>query len=191
MEVGYDPVTRSYVTTAGEGGRQGAPLQSDGSSSGQGRDDKREGKVPDRGEVPRQGVEREGQKEAQGRKLSFSHSRVEDNDLLLDVGLLASGLGTVILLEHLADLALHTRIVKKPLPLHDRSVRDMLASVYAPTQSPLNTALSDDMGQRLRELLKGGRTPEKTESMANGREQGAGKAEDRRESRKGKVSRRV
>jgi hypothetical protein len=45
--------------------------------------------------------------------LKFSHSRLEGTDIAIDVALLASGMGGVLLLEHIADMAIHTRLKKE------------------------------------------------------------------------------
>ena len=88
------------------------------------------------------------------RALSISHSRTVDVDILIDMSLLASGLGGMILLEHLADMALHCRLVKKPLDLRDPAVRNMLAS-SADLKQPLKAegALAS-VGRGLREKLQ-------------------------------------
>jgi hypothetical protein len=49
-----------------------------------------------------------------GTELRMGHSRVEDTDIVLDTALLASGLGGVWVLSHLADAALHTRLKTDP-----------------------------------------------------------------------------
>ena len=46
-------------------------------------------------------------------RLKFSHSRLEGTDIAIDVALLASGMGGVLLLEHIADMAIHTRLKKE------------------------------------------------------------------------------
>ena len=45
--------------------------------------------------------------------LKFSHSRLEGTDIAIDVALLASGMGGVLLLEHITDMAIHTRLKKE------------------------------------------------------------------------------
>jgi len=52
--------------------------------------------------------------------LKFSHSRLEGTDIAIDVALLASGMGGVLLLEHIADMAIHTRLKKEPSSLGER-----------------------------------------------------------------------
>jgi hypothetical protein len=61
-------------------------------------------------------------------KIGLGHSRMQDTDVFIDIGLLASGLGTIILLEHLADLALHSRLQHKTKYLRNPSFRDALAA---------------------------------------------------------------
>jgi hypothetical protein len=60
-------------------------------------------------------------------RLRFSHSRVQDTDIAIDAALLASGLGHVILLEHLADMLIHTRLQKNRNRLSDPAFRDAVA----------------------------------------------------------------
>jgi hypothetical protein len=60
-------------------------------------------------------------------RLRFSHSRVQGTDIAIDAALLASGLGHVILLEHLADMLIHTRLQKDRNRLSDPAFRDALA----------------------------------------------------------------
>jgi hypothetical protein len=60
-------------------------------------------------------------------RLRFSHSRVQDTDIAIDAALLASGLGHVILLEHLADMLIHTRLQKDRNRLSDPAFRDAVA----------------------------------------------------------------
>jgi len=62
-------------------------------------------------------------------RLRFSHSRVQDTDIAIDAALLASGLGHVILLEHLADMLIHTRLQKDRNRLSDPAFRDAVAKV--------------------------------------------------------------
>ena len=45
--------------------------------------------------------------------LKFSHSRLEGTDLAIDAALIASGMGGVLLMEHLIDMALHTKLKKE------------------------------------------------------------------------------
>jgi hypothetical protein len=52
--------------------------------------------------------------------LKFSHSRLEGTDIAIDVALLASGMGGVLLLEHIADMAIHTRLKKESTLRGDR-----------------------------------------------------------------------
>ena len=52
--------------------------------------------------------------------LKFSHSRLEGTDIAIDVALLASGMGGVLLLEHIADMAIHTRLKKEHTSLGER-----------------------------------------------------------------------
>jgi hypothetical protein len=52
--------------------------------------------------------------------LKFSHSRLEGTDIAIDVALLASGMGGVLLLEHIADIAIHTRLKKESTLRGDR-----------------------------------------------------------------------
>jgi hypothetical protein len=66
-------------------------------------------------------------------KISFGHSRIQDTDILIDIGLLASGLGTIIFLEHLADLVLHSRLLHKMESLRDPAFRDALAAAAQKT----------------------------------------------------------
>ena len=66
-------------------------------------------------------------------KISFGHSRIQDTDILIDIGLLASGLGTIIFLEHLADLVLHSRLLHKTESLRDPAFRDALAAAAQKT----------------------------------------------------------
>ena len=60
-------------------------------------------------------------------RLRFSHSRMQDTDIAIDAALLASGLGHVILLEHLADMLIHTRLQKDRSRLSDPAFRDAVA----------------------------------------------------------------
>jgi hypothetical protein len=53
---------------------------------------------------------------------------MQDTAVFIDIGLLASGLGTIILFEHLADLALHSRLQHKTEYLRNLSFRDALAA---------------------------------------------------------------
>jgi uncharacterized protein DUF4099/uncharacterized protein DUF3945 len=46
-------------------------------------------------------------------RLKFKHSEYSFNKLLLDVALVASGLGGIVLVEHIVDLALHSKNVPK------------------------------------------------------------------------------
>ena len=66
-------------------------------------------------------------------KISFGHSRIQDTDILIDIGLLASGLGTIIFLEHLADLVLHSQLLHKTESLRDPAFRDALAAAAQKT----------------------------------------------------------
>lgn len=86
-------------------------------------------------------------------KITFSHSRVQETDLLIDIGLLASGLGTIILLEHLADLALHSRLLQKSDLLQQEGFRNALAG--AARDFPKSNILQDhpSLGQHLRGKL--------------------------------------
>lgn len=86
-------------------------------------------------------------------KVSVSHSRIHDSDLLIDIGLLASGLGTIVLLEHLADLVLHSRLQQKSDLLQQRGFRDALAG--AASELPTDTKTHDhkSIGQQLRDGL--------------------------------------
>jgi hypothetical protein len=60
-------------------------------------------------------------------RLRFSHSQVQDTDIAIDAALLASGLGHVILLEHLADMLIHMRLQKDRNRLSDPAFRDAVA----------------------------------------------------------------
>lgn len=60
-------------------------------------------------------------------RIKFSHSKLQDTDIAIDVALLASGLGHVILLEHIADTLLHTRLKKDRNSLSDPAFRDSVA----------------------------------------------------------------
>jgi hypothetical protein len=86
-------------------------------------------------------------------KIAFSHSRLQETDLLIDIGLLASGLGTIILLEHLADLALHSRLLQKSDLLQQEGFRNALAG--AARDFPKSNKPQDhpSFGQHLRDKL--------------------------------------
>lgn len=86
-------------------------------------------------------------------KIAFSHSRVQETDLLIDIGLLASGLGTIILLEHLADVALHSRLLQKSDLLQQEGFRNALAG--ATNDFPKSNMPQDrpSLGQHLRDKL--------------------------------------
>jgi hypothetical protein len=86
-------------------------------------------------------------------KIAFSHSRVQETDLLIDIGLLASGLGTIILLEHLADLALHSRLLQKSDLLQQDGFRNALAG--AAQDFPKSNIPQDhpSLAQQLRDKL--------------------------------------
>ena len=73
---------------------------------------------------------------ARGTTLNVSHSRVEDTDIAIDIALMASGLGQVILLEHLADMALHLRLQKDRQRLGDPAFRDTVARTAPATRTP-------------------------------------------------------
>jgi hypothetical protein len=66
-------------------------------------------------------------------RLKVSHSRLEATDVGVDIALLASGLGTVILLEHIVDTALHLRWEKDRQRLSDPAIRDTLARSVHPS----------------------------------------------------------
>jgi hypothetical protein len=68
-------------------------------------------------------------------RLKISHSRLEATDVGVDIALLASGLGTAILLEHLVDTALHLRWEKDRKQLSDPAFRDTLARSVHPSPS--------------------------------------------------------
>ena len=54
--------------------------------------------------------------------LKFSHSRLEGTDLAIDAALIASGMGGVLIMEHLIDMALHTRFKKEPIRNHKQTM---------------------------------------------------------------------
>ena len=54
--------------------------------------------------------------------LKFSHSRLEGTDLAIDAALIASGMGSVLIMEHLIDMALHTRFKKEPVRNHKQTM---------------------------------------------------------------------
>lgn len=90
-------------------------------------------------------------------KVSVSHSRIHDSDLLIDIGLLASGLGTIVLLEHLADLILHSRLQQKSDLLQQRGFRDALAGAARELPSATKTHDHQSLGQHInKELAKAG-----------------------------------
>jgi hypothetical protein len=72
---------------------------------------------------------------------------------LIDIGLLASGLGTIILLEHLADLALHSRFLQKSDLLQQEGFRNAL--VGAANDFPKSNMPQDhpSLGQHLKDKL--------------------------------------
>ena len=146
VEVGYDPVTRSYSANGGTSERPSDPRvkevrNGEGNTSDE--------KASQGGMNSKEGASNLESRNPSLRRLSFSHSRVEDVDLVVDMAILASGAGGLILLEHLADMALHTRIVKKPLDLRDPAVRDMLASSV---ERGAGKDLRGDLGRIGREL---------------------------------------
>jgi hypothetical protein len=101
-------------------------------------------------------------------KIAFSHSRVQETDLLIDIGLLASGLGTIILLEHLADLALHSRFLQKSDLLQQEGFRNALAG--AARDFPKSNMPEDhpSIAQQLRDKLsKAGFDPGKSPAKEN------------------------
>ncbi len=86
-------------------------------------------------------------------KVSVSHSRVHDIDLLIDIGLLASGLGTIVLLEHLADLVLHSRLQQKSDLIQQRGFRNALAGAARELPSATKPLEHKSLGQQLRDKL--------------------------------------
>jgi hypothetical protein len=81
----------------------------------------RSGVVSDSSPVPdRETRQVEADANIRSNVLKMSHSRLEDTDILLDTALLASGMGGVWMLEHLADLAIHTRLKPSPPAQQDR-----------------------------------------------------------------------
>jgi hypothetical protein len=151
VEVGYDPVTRSYSANGGTSERPSDPRVK-GVRNGEG--NASDEKASQGGRHSKEGASNLESSNPSQRRLSFSHSRVEDVDLMVDMAILASGAGGLILLEHLADMALHTRIVKKPLDLRNPAVRDMLASsveggVGKDQQGDLGR-VGQELGERLR-----------------------------------------
>jgi hypothetical protein len=73
-------------------------------------------------------IDASGNTESSTIGLKFSHSRLEGTDLAIDAALLASGMGGVLIMEHLIDVALHTKLKKEEIliphhsPVHARNL---------------------------------------------------------------------
>jgi hypothetical protein len=89
--------------------------------------------------------------------LKFSHSRLEGTDLAIDAALIASGMGGVLVMEHLIDMALHTKLKKDNinphlLTGHPRNVTPMKGESLKSTADPAvknNSTLSPESGSTL------------------------------------------
>ncbi len=89
--------------------------------------------------------------------LKFSHSRLEGTDLAIDAALIASGMGGVLVMEHLIDMALHTKLTKENinphlLTGHPRNVTPMKGESLKSTADPAiknNPTLSPESGTTL------------------------------------------
>lgn len=134
--VGHDPATGSDVAVDRTSLRAPRSLDGQPLSEAQ-RRDFTEGRSVTLGErTYRFDPAREGGI-AKGTTLTVSHSRVEDTDIAIDVALLASGLGSVILIEHMADMALHLRLQRDRHALGDPAFREALArAVRAQSSQP-------------------------------------------------------
>ena len=124
--VGVDPATGSEVAV--DRGKLKAPKSIDGVAL-----DEEQKKAWKRGEVVRVGGKAyrfDPSREdgiSRSTRIKLSHSKLQDTDIAIDVALLASGLGHVILLEHIADTLLHTRLKKDRNNLSDPAFRDSVA----------------------------------------------------------------
>jgi hypothetical protein len=86
--------------------------------------------------------------------LKFSHSRLEGTDLAIDAALIASGMGGVLVMEHLIDMALHTKMKKENINPHlftgyPRNVTPMKGESLKSTADPAvknNPTLSPEPG---------------------------------------------
>ena len=73
-------------------------------------------------------IDASGDAESSTIGLKFSHSRLEGTDLAIDAALIASGMGGVLIMEHLIDVALHTKLKKEEIliphhtPVHARNL---------------------------------------------------------------------
>lgn len=89
--------------------------------------------------------------------LKFSHSRLEGTDLAIDAALIASGMGGVLVMEHLIDMALHTKLKKENinphlLTGHARNVTPMKGESSKSTADPsvkINPTLSPESASTL------------------------------------------
>jgi hypothetical protein len=91
-------------------------------------------------------IDASGNAESSTRGFKFSHSRLEGTDLALDAALIASGMGSVLIMEHLIDMALHTKLKKeKHLNPHQSSVHSRnlsaldIGSIKSSVDRPVKT----------------------------------------------------
>lgn len=156
--VSLDPITNSYVATRKDGLR--APLSINGLSLSRTQQKDWINGKPITLQQKAYRLDPHAESGIRGElvsKVSVSHSRIHDSDLLIDIGLLASGLGTIVLLEHLADLALHSRLQQKSDLLLQRGFRDALASAASELPSASETHDHQSLSQQLsNELAKAG-----------------------------------
>ena len=88
--------------------------------------------------------------------IEFKHTRYNSSRLLIDLALIASGLGSVVLLEHLLDLAASSKFnYKVKENLQDKNVRDAVSTAISETvKDNKGKVTPDELTGMLAEKLK-------------------------------------